>query len=76
MMLVQAAANQYLSVNHHGFRIAGKFERGGHRGGGEMINSLERDRMRALQLLVQAMPLAQAETMQWLTPRAPNRIEI
>ena len=32
--LLQAAAQQYLSVEHNGFRIAGKFERGPHRGGG------------------------------------------
>ena len=59
--LLHAAAQQYLSVEHNGFRIAGKFERGPHRGGGEMINSLERDRVRALQLMQLALPLVQNE---------------
>src|SRR5262245_13206110 len=59
--LLQAAAQQYLGVDHHGFRIAGKFERGEHRGGGEAINSEERDRVRALQLMGDAMPLAQRD---------------
>jgi len=59
--LLQAAAQQYLQVEHQGFRIAGKYERGGHRGGGEAINSVERDRVRALQLYVQALPLAQQD---------------
>ena len=49
---------QYLNAQHQGFLIAGKYERGGHRGGGEVVNSVERDRVRALQLMQQAMPLA------------------
>src|SRR5262245_5692795 len=59
--LLQAAAQQYLSVDHHGYRIAGNFERGEHRGGGEAINSEERDRVRALQLMRDATPLAQQD---------------
>jgi uncharacterized protein YfaS (alpha-2-macroglobulin family) len=59
--LLQAAAQQYLSAEHQGFRIAGKYERGSHRGGGEPINSEERDRVRALQLMREAMPLAQKD---------------
>lgn len=56
--LLQAAAEVYLRADHHGFIIAGKFHRGSHRGGGQVAHSLSRDRTRALQLLVQAMPLA------------------
>src|SRR6185369_17169162 len=56
--LLQTAAQQYLQVEHQGFRIAGKYERGTHRGGGEAINSQDRDRVRALQLMRDAMPLA------------------
>jgi uncharacterized protein YfaS (alpha-2-macroglobulin family) len=56
--MLQTAAQQYIQVEHQGFRIAGKFERGGHRGGGEAMSSTERDRVRGLQLLLQAMPLA------------------
>ena len=59
--VLQAVANQYLVANqhqHYGYIISGKFERGEHRGGGRVANSLERDRIRALQLLTMAMPLA------------------
>jgi tetratricopeptide (TPR) repeat protein len=56
--LLTAAARQYMNLPHQGFIIAGRFERGHHRGGGKIVNSIERDRVRALQLMVQAMPLA------------------
>ncbi len=56
--LLQTAANQYIQTPHQGFLIGGKYERGGHRGGGEVKNSMERDRVRALQLMQQAVPLA------------------
>ena len=59
--LLWTAAQTYLQVQHQGFIIAGKFERGQHRGGGEVANAMERDRVRALQLMVQAMPLAQKD---------------
>lgn len=55
--LLQTAAKQYMSVPHYGFMISGKYERGPHRGGGKMANSQERDRIRALQLMTQAMPM-------------------
>jgi uncharacterized protein YfaS (alpha-2-macroglobulin family)/tetratricopeptide (TPR) repeat protein len=57
--LLQAAAQSYLSIEHNGVIIAGKFQRGPHRGGdGRHVHASERDRVRALQLLTQAMPLA------------------
>ena len=57
--LLWSAAQDYMaSVPHYGFIVAGKFYRGQHRGGGRMVNATERDRIRALQLMVQAMPLA------------------
>ncbi|MFZ5830538.1 MAG: alpha-2-macroglobulin family protein [Planctomycetota bacterium] len=66
-----AAAQIYMQVPHHGFIIAGEFERGDHRGGmrgrredaggGGMVNALERDRVRALQLMVEALPLARED---------------
>ncbi len=59
--LLQMAANLYLQVPHHGFEIAGQFERGNHRGGGKMVNALERDRVRALQLMQQALPLVKED---------------
>ena len=54
--LLQAAAQIYQHSQHLGFMVAGKFERGGHRGGGKLVNSLERDRVRSLQLMAQAVP--------------------
>ena len=53
------AAGQSLADNeHYGFIVAGKFGRGGHRGGGRYVGSLARDRVRALQLLLKARDLA------------------
>lgn len=59
--LLQAAASSYLQWDHYGFIIAGKFERGNHRGGGQAVNSLQRDRARALQLMALALPLARLD---------------
>ncbi len=56
--LLWSAAQDYMGTTHYGFIVAGKFYRGPHRGGGRIVNALERDRIRALQLMVQAMPLA------------------
>ena len=57
--LLATAARTYtdngMSGNHFGFMVAGKYLRGGHRGGGHMVNSLQRDRTRALQLMQQAL---------------------
>ena len=55
--LLEAAADSYLNFDHFGFIVAGKFSRGPHRGGGEAVNSMERDRVRAMQLMAQAIPL-------------------
>ena len=59
--LLKTVAEQYFNAAHQGFIIAGKFERGGHRGGGRYVNSFERDRVRALQLLNQALPFAASD---------------
>ncbi|NUQ65716.1 MAG: alpha-2-macroglobulin, partial [Pirellulales bacterium] len=59
--LLWAAACQYMELPHHGFMIAGKFHRGDQRGGGEVVNANERDRVRALQLMVQALPPAKQD---------------
>ncbi|HTN73824.1 MAG TPA: alpha-2-macroglobulin, partial [Pirellulaceae bacterium] len=56
--LLQAAADVYLTVDHYGSLVAGKFERGPHRGDSRVVNAQERDRIRALQLLNTALPLA------------------
>lgn len=59
--LLNAAAQSYERANHQGFIIAGKFERGGRRGGGKYVSSFTRDRVRALQLMNQALPLTGSE---------------
>jgi alpha-2-macroglobulin len=59
--LLQAAAESYFTVDHQGFLVAGRFERGQKRGGGQAMNTAARDRVRALQLMVQALPLVKEE---------------
>jgi len=56
--LLWAAARNYMEMPHQGFMIAGEFQRGPHRGGGKVVHATERDRVRALQLMVQGMSLA------------------
>ncbi len=60
--LLQTAAQTYASGDHHGYVIAGKFDRGDKRGGGRRVDSRQRDRVRALQLLEQAQKLQENET--------------
>ncbi len=63
--LIKVVAESYLNFEHFGFVVAGKFTRGPHRGGvGEAVNSTERDRVRALQLMERAIPLVRAEPKQ------------
>jgi len=59
--LLWAAARNYMELPHQGFMIAGEFWRGPHRGGGKVVHAVERDRVRALQLMVQALPLARQD---------------
>lgn len=56
--LLDAAALSYSRGEHFGFLVAGEYHRGNRRGGGNYVSSLQRDRVRALQLLSQALPLA------------------
>jgi uncharacterized protein YfaS (alpha-2-macroglobulin family) len=57
--LLEAAAQSYINIEHFGFIIAGKFERGQHRGGqGRYVDAMHRDQVRALQLYHQAAALA------------------
>ncbi|MFW6303248.1 MAG: MG2 domain-containing protein, partial [Candidatus Sumerlaeota bacterium] len=56
--LLQAAAQSLMGAQHYGYLIAGEFHRGHHRGGGKRVSSQERDRVRALELMEQARPLA------------------
>ena len=56
VLLLMAAAGNYYSLQHNGHIIAGKYYRGGHRaGGGKWMNSMQRDRVRQLQLLLAAL---------------------
>jgi uncharacterized protein YfaS (alpha-2-macroglobulin family) len=59
--LLNSAASSYASVQHFGYIVAGKFYRGFHRGGGRYVSAMQRDRVRALQLLQQALPLTAKE---------------
>ena len=52
---LQAVAGCYLNTDHSGTIVAGKFERGPHRGQGKVANAYERSRVRALQLMIKAM---------------------
>src|SRR5580704_6448068 len=59
--LLQAAADSFVHGPRFGVLVGGQFLRGPHRGGGESVSSFERDRVRALQLMQQAMPLLKLE---------------
>jgi len=52
---LRSAAETLISAESFGYIVAGEFERGYHRGGGRYVNSQNRDRVRALRLLVDAM---------------------
>lgn len=52
--LLVAVAKSYAEGEHWGFLVAGEFQRGQGRGGGEWAQASERDRTRALQLMQQA----------------------
>ena len=55
--LLQAAAKSFHHNNHWGYLVAGEFHRGDHRGGGKYVNSIRRDRVRAMQLMNRALRL-------------------
>ncbi|MEJ2220730.1 MAG: MG2 domain-containing protein [Desulfobacterales bacterium] len=59
--LMQEAARSYSQNDHGGYMVAGEFHRGHHRGGGKYVNAIARDRVRALQLMQQAMDPAEAD---------------
>ena len=62
--LLAHAASQYANVNHSGVIVAGEFVRGPHRGGqAKYVNSFERDRVRAIQLLVSAIKQAKNKSL-------------
>ncbi len=60
--LLQAAALSYANDDQHfGTIVAGKFHRGPHRGNGRWVGSYERDRLRAIQLILQGMDRARSD---------------
>ncbi len=60
--LLAAAANSYANLTeHHGFIVAGKFNRGTKRGGARYVNTMLRDRIRALQLMDEGQKLVTKE---------------
>ncbi|MCA9064677.1 MAG: hypothetical protein KDA96_16510, partial [Planctomycetaceae bacterium] len=48
-------------IPSYGFLIGGQFQRGPHRGGGKMASAADRDRVRALQLVLEATRLVNAD---------------
>ena len=61
--LLRDTARSYSQNIHWGYRVAGEFQRGSHRGGGKYVNAIARDRVRALQLMHQAMKLAEVDPL-------------
>jgi len=59
--LLWAAARNYMEIAHHGYIVAGEFQRGNKRGGGQLVNAQQRDRIRALQLMTEALPSAKED---------------
>ncbi|SHJ40970.1 hypothetical protein SAMN02745216_01604 [Desulfatibacillum alkenivorans DSM 16219] len=55
--VLHRAAETYFSLDHNGCIVSGKFERGPHRGGCDRVDASERDRVRALQLMKQALDI-------------------
>jgi uncharacterized protein YfaS (alpha-2-macroglobulin family) len=60
--LLEAAARMYDATDHFGFIVAGKFYRGNKRGGGRYVGTMQHDRVRALQLMQQALEQTKTET--------------
>lgn len=56
--LLEAAATLHQQVEHIGYRIGGEYRRGYGDGSGTVLNSFDRDRVRALQLMNQALSRA------------------
>jgi len=60
--LLDRAARTYVFSEHFGYIVAGKFHRGHHHGGGRYVIAVQRDRVRALQLMQEAMLKSAKET--------------
>ncbi len=60
--LQREAAQAINTLQHFGYVVSGKFFRGNHRGGGQYVNSMLRDRVRSLQLMTAAVAQSKNET--------------
>jgi uncharacterized protein YfaS (alpha-2-macroglobulin family) len=61
--LLETAALSYANTaEHFGFIVAGKFYRGNKHGGGRYVSTWQRDRVRAMQLMQEALKQTRAET--------------
>ncbi len=68
-------ARSWLTGPHYGYQIAGNFRRGNHRGGGKVMNSVARDRVRSLQLYWQAVELLRAQPAQDTARQLANLLD-
>jgi len=73
--VLAAVARSYYEQQHIGYQIAGKFQRGQHRGGGKVMNATERDRTRALQLYRKAFLLLEQRADDQQSHDARNCLE-
>ncbi len=60
-IVLRKGAQTFINGEHWGFIVAGKFQRGNNRGGGEYVASTERDRVAGLQLYARCIPLVADE---------------
>ncbi len=60
--ILQEAARLYREVQRNGVIISGKFTRGYFEGKGKVVNTFNRDRVRAIQLTLQAIEAAKSES--------------
>ncbi|MCW8131462.1 MAG: alpha-2-macroglobulin [Planctomycetota bacterium] len=60
--VLAGSAQLYAQAEHYGYIITGNFSRGHRRGGGKYVNSIERDRVRGMQLLDEARKAIKGET--------------
>ena len=66
-MLLQKAACSLIDNSQWGYIVNGEFKRGNHRGDGRYVSSIERDRIRAMQLMAQGLPIVTKVGGSWLT---------
>jgi len=72
--VLNRASSAYYHIDKQGVIVAGKFERGRHRGRGRYANVQERDRVRSLQLAQKAYRIAVAEKNRYEIDDALNNL--